>query len=201
MFRYIKYSLFFIVGVLHAQEDIKTIEKPWRVGLHYVGNIRNENVFSASYNGILGVDVSYVFAQTQGVDFRAAIDLHFLSGRDADRTFTRWAVNDMVMLNPTLGASFKLSSKFRPYAHIGVALFKIKSEIPRSSLQLNDPFDPVFTPSTTLEQSKSFHALTLQAGWEWILFSDVQMRMGYTYLPIENNVNGHLLTFGLGYRL
>ncbi len=201
MTRYLKYILLLIVGVLHAQEEIKTIEKPWRVGLHYVGNIRNENVFSASYNGIMGLDVSYVFAQTPGVDFRAAIDLNFFSGRDANRTFTRWDVNDMVMLNPTIGASFKLSARFRPYAHIGIALFQIKSEIPRSSLQLNDPFDPVFTPGSTFKVSENYRPLTLQVGWEWQLFSQAQLRMGYTYLPIENNVNGHLLTFGLGYRL
>ena len=83
-----KYKLvafFFIsISLLSAQDlPINTNNNTkFQVGVHYLGNLRNNNIISDGFNGVVGISGNYAFYQNANLAVSAGLTLDYLQTRD-----------------------------------------------------------------------------------------------------------------------
>ena len=78
-----------------AQEntDVKK-ETKFQVGIHYVGNLRNENIISDGFNGVVGISANYAFYQDEMISVFGGLNIDYLQSRDL------FLQNDILIWNP-----------------------------------------------------------------------------------------------------
>ena len=80
----IAFGLLVLLGnVSLAQEntDVKK-ETKFQVGVHYVGNLRNENIISDGFNGIVGISANYAIYQNEMISIFGGLNIDYLQSRD-----------------------------------------------------------------------------------------------------------------------
>ena len=83
----------FCASLLFAQEvTIKPTK--FQVGVHYVGNLRNENIISDGFNGVVGISGNYAVYQDEMISVLGGLNIDYLQSRDF------FLQNDILIWNP-----------------------------------------------------------------------------------------------------
>ena len=176
-------------SLLFAQEETNEPTK-FQVGLHYVGNIRNNNIISDGFNGIIGISGSYAVYQNEKVAISGGLTVDYLQSRDL------FLPNDILIWNPNAAIEVNIfNGKVRPFLGVGYAFFTNKFEY----VNLFNP-DPIITVS---EKRFFFNGITIASGLRAHLSERVYLEGSYKYFPVnssdfEDSANTHFITFGLG---
>lgn len=179
--------------LLFAQEETNEPTK-FQVGLHYVGNIRNNNIISDGFNGVIGISGSYAVYQNEKVAITGGLTVDYLQSRDL------FLPNDILIWNPNAAIEVNIfNGKVRPFLGIGYAFFSNKFEFDNPGLF--DPNDPAFIQNR--EMKLSFNGITIAPGVKIPLNDKIFLEGSYKYFPVnssnfEGNANTHFVTFGLG---
>lgn len=187
-------SLFIaFTSLLFAQEEVSEPSK-FQVGLHYVGNIRNNNIISDGFNGVIGISGSYAVYQNEKVAITGGLNIDYLQSRDL------FLPNAILIWNPNTAIEVNIfNGKVRPFLGIGYAFFSNKFEFDNPGLF--DPNDPAFIQNR--EMKLSFNGITIAPGVRIPLNNKVFLEGSYKYFPVNSSdfegvMNTHFITFGLG---
>jgi opacity protein-like surface antigen len=187
--------LLFLSNVLLAQEntDVKKTSK-FQVGIHYVGNLRNENIISDGFNGVVGISANYEFYQDEMVSVFGGLNVDYLQTRDY------FLQNDILIWNPNVSIEVDaFKGKLKPFLGFGYAFFSNDFTYATGIL---DPMDPALT---VRETKLSFNGFTINPGLKYHV-SDLLFILGsYKYFPvnsddIEGTANTHFINIGVGFK-
>lgn len=186
--------LLFVNTISHAQKlENKVISEPkFQIGLHYVGNIRNNNVISDGFNGVVGISGNYAFYQDKLIALSGGINLDYLQSRDY------FYPNDILIFNPNTSIEIDIfNGKLSPFLSIGYAFFSNKFEFETSSF---DPFDPAFYQK---KRKVNFNGITINPGIKFNISELFFLEGNYKYFPVNSTdfnekLNVHSINFGLG---
>ncbi|SEP55065.1 outer membrane beta-barrel protein [Flavobacterium urocaniciphilum] len=194
------FLLIFTFGISIAQEESNYNDiRPFSLGLHYTGNLKNENGFSDNYNGILGLDVRYKFASRNSVNFQAGISFDYFKGKDFKESYSV-EYNNALFINPHFGVELAVKETgFKPFLNLGYSFNYYSYTIYGNGFSVFDPSDPSFSGYGSKKINENDAALTLQPGLRYCFKNGFYSELSYKYLPIESNVNVHLINLGLGY--
>ena len=178
-----------------AQEntDVKK-ETKFQVGVHYVGNLRNENIISDGFNGVVGILGNYAVYQDEMISVFGGLTIDYLQSRDL------FLPNDILIWNPN--ASIEVNAfkgKLKPFFGIGYAFFSNKIKYVTGIL---DPMDPALTER---ERKLSFNGLTINPGLKHHVSDLLFIEGSYKYFPINSNdidgtANTHFINLGVGFK-
>jgi opacity protein-like surface antigen len=186
-----KFLALFLVctSFLFAQEETNEPTK-FQVGLHYVGNIRNNNIISDGFNGVVGISGSYAVYQNEKVAITGGLNIDYLQSRDL------FLPNDILIWNPNAVIEVNIfNGKVRPFFGIGYAFFTNKIEY----VDLLNP-DPRITVS---EKRLFFDGITITPGLRVHLSDSIYLEGSYRYFNVtssdfEDSANTHFINFGFG---
>lgn len=176
-------------SLLFAQEETNEPTK-FQVGLHYVGNVRNNNIISDGFNGIIGISGSYAFYKNEKVAISGGLTVDYLQSRDL------FLPNDILIWNPNAAIEVNIfNGKVRPFLGIGYAFFTNKIEY----VDLLNP-DPRITVS---EKKFFFNGITITPGLRAHLSERFYLEGSYRYFNVtsndfEDSANTHFINFGFG---
>ncbi len=178
-----------------AQEntDVKK-ETKFQIGIHYVGNLRNENIISDGFNGVVGISGNYAVYQDEMISVFGGLNIDYLQTRDY------FLQNDIFIWNPN--ASIEIDAfkgKLRPFLGLGYAFFSTDFEYETASF---DPSDPAFMTRTT---KFKFNGLTINPGLKYHVSDLLFIEGSYKYFPVNSNdidgtANVHFINLGLGFK-
>ena len=95
--------LFLIKTNIFSQE--KTNKKDvFLAGLHYVNSFNIDDYLSKNYNGIIGLDVKYKFADFDFVLIDGGVSFDYLNGKR--NSYSGITFNNMFIINPNIGIEF-----------------------------------------------------------------------------------------------
>lgn len=181
-------------SLLFAQEEVSEPTK-FQVGLHYVGNIRNNNIISDGFNGIIGISGSYAVYQNEKVAISGGLTVDYLQSRDL------FLPNDILIWNPNAAIEVNIfNGKVRPFLGIGYAFFYNKFKF--DGFTIIDPNDPAFGPRN--DKKLNFNGVTINPGLKYHISDLLFIEASYKYFPVNSNffegdaANTHFITFGLG---
>ena len=195
-----KYKLvafFFIsISLLSAQDlPINTNNNTkFQVGVHYLGNLRNNNIISDGFNGVVGISGNYAFYQNANLAVSAGLTLDYLQTRDV------FLQNDILIWNPNISVEANLfKGKLTPFFGIGYAFLSNKFEYLSGVL---DPFDPMLTAR---ERKLNFNGITINPGVKYHLSELLFLEGSYKYYPVNSSdmdgtANVHLINLGIGFK-
>ena len=195
-----KYKLvafFFIsISLLSAQDlPINTNNNTkFQVGVHYLGNLRNNNIISDGFNGVVGISGNYAFYQNANLAVSAGLTLDYLQTTDV------FLQNDILIWNPNISVEANLfKGKLTPFFGIGYAFFSNKFEYLSGVL---DPFDPMLTAR---ERKLNFNGITINPGVKYHLSELLFLEGSYKYYPVNSSdmdgtANVHLINLGIGFK-
>jgi opacity protein-like surface antigen len=169
--------------------------------IHYVGNLRNENVISNNFNGVLGLDFRYNFNEKLDKPIKVflGIDFSLLKGRDAANSLTKVNYKNSILFNPYLGIEFnKISKKFKPNLAIGFGSMNSRFDT-YSFLNYSPDFDPMINNSVR-EIKFSYNSISIAPEIRYFITPNLFSNINYKYIPFGNKVNVHLINFGVGYK-
>jgi opacity protein-like surface antigen len=178
-------------SLLFAQEETNERTK-FQVGLHYVGNIRNNNIISDGFNGIIGISGSYAVYQNEKAAISGGLTVDYLQSRDL------FLPNDILIWNPNAAIEVNIfNGKVRPFLGIGYAFF---SNDLKFATGVFDPMDPAIT---VREKKLNFNGLTINPGLKYHVSDLLFLEGSYKYFPVnssdfEGSANTHFISFGLG---
>lgn len=178
----------------NSQEKVKRDDNKFLISLHYTGNSRNDNFVSDNYNGILGLNAHYVLFNNELISVQGGLGLDYFQGRVIDNQVD---LKNRVMVNPNFGIEFNASKTFKPFFNLGYSFFSAKYVIKTTNLNLFDPMDPAFQ-SGNFEETESFNSLSINPGFRLYFNDKIYFQTDYKYLPIESNINSHILALGIG---
>jgi hypothetical protein len=185
---------FVISNFLFSQENQKVKNNTkFQVEIHYVGNVRNNNIISDGFNGIVGISGNFVFYQNHLLALSTGLNIDYLQSRDL------FLLKNLIIWNPNLSFEIDLfKSKLKPFIGIGYAFFN--SEFYVSSI-FSDPFDPVFYEGGDVKVK--FNGFTIHPGLKYHVSELFFIEGSYKYFPvnshdIEGTSNTHFINFGLG---
>lgn len=181
----------------NSQEKVKQNDNKFLISLHYTGNIRNDNFVSDNYNGILGLNAHYVLFNNELISVQGGLALDYFQGRFIDNQVD---LKNRVMVNPNFGIEFNASKTFKPFFNLGYSFFSAKYVIKTTNLNLFDPMDPAFQNGNFAE-TESFNSLSINPGFRLYFNDKVYFQTDYKYLPIESNINAHILALGMGIKI
>lgn len=180
--------------IIIAQENIKhKKETKFQVGVHYIGNFRNENIISEGFNGVIGISGNYAIYQDETISVFGGLTIDYLQSRDL------FLLKNLIIWNPNLSFEIDLfKSKLKPFIGIGYAFFN--SEFYVSSI-FSDPFDPVFYEGDDVKVN--FNGFTINPGLKYHISDLLFIDGSYKYFPVNSNdiegtSNAHFINFGLG---
>ena len=181
------------LSMAQEKQEIKK-ERKFQVGVHYVGNLRNENIISDGFNGVVGISGNYSVYQDETISVFGGLTIDYLKSRDY------FLPNDILIWNPN--ASIEVDAfkgKLRPFFGIGYAFFSTDFKYETSSF---DPSDPAFM---TRETKLSFNGLTINPGLKYHVSDLLFIEGSYKYFPINSNdidgtANTHFINVGLGFK-
>jgi len=182
-------------SLLFAQEEVSEPTK-FHVGLHYVGNIRNNNIISDGFNGVIGISGSYAVYQNEKIAISGGLTVDYLQSRDL------FLPNDILIWNPNAAIEVNIfNGKVRPFLGIGYAFFSNKFKFNNSSLF--DPNDPAF--GSRNDRKLNFNGITINPGLKYHISDLLFIEASYKYFPVtssdfEGTANTHFITFGLGFK-
>ena len=185
---------------MQAQEEKKSSENNlFSLGIHYSGNIRNENGFSDNYNGIAGLDIRYTFASSKCLNFQGGFSFDYFKGRDFRETKSV-VYNSAMFFNPHLGVEFNINNTgFKPFLNLGYSFNTYNYTLYDSGFSVFDPSDPMFSGNRKFKFNENDSSISIQPGVRYCFKNSLFIETSYKYLPIEKNVNVHLFHLGLGY--
>ncbi|GAB3722262.1 outer membrane beta-barrel protein [Flavobacterium koreense] len=178
----------------NSQEKVKQNDNKFLISLHYTGNIRNDNFVSDNYNGILGLNAHYVLFNNELISVQGGLALDYFQGRFIDNQID---LKNRVMVNPNFGVEFNASKTFKPFFNLGYSFFTAKYVIKMTRFNISSPVDPLIQGSNT-EVTNSFNGLSINPGFRLYFNDKVYFQTDYKYLPIESNINAHILALGMG---
>lgn len=181
------------ISIAQENKDVKK-ETKFQVGVHYVGNLRNENIISDGFNGIVGISANYEVYQDEMISIFGGLNIDYLQTRDY------FLQNDILIWNPN--ASIEIDAfkgKLKPYFGLGYAFFSNDFKFENASFDLSDP---AFMTRTT---KLSFSGLTINPGLKYHVSDLVFIEGSYKYFPVNSNdINGssntHFINLGLGFK-
>lgn len=187
--------LLLLSNLLLAQEnsDLKKTTK-FQVGVHYVGNLRNENIVSDGFNGVVGVSGNYAFYQEDILSVFGGLNVDYLQTRDY------FLQNDIIIWNPNVSLEVDVfKGKLRPFLGLGYGFFSTNFKY---VLGILDPIDPALTVS---ERKLKFNGFTINPGFKYYVNSLIFLEASYKYFPVNSNdfegtANVHFLHIGLGFK-
>jgi hypothetical protein len=178
----------------NSQEKVKHNDNNFLISLHYTGNIRNDNFVSNNYNGILGLNAHYVLFNNELISVQGGLGLDYFQGRVIDNQVD---LKNRVMVNPNFGIEFNASKTFKPFFNLGYSFFSAKYVIKTTNLNLFDPMDPAFQ-ARSFENTETYNSLSINPGFRLYFNDKIYFQTDYKYLPIESNINAHILALGMG---
>jgi len=171
------------------------VNKKFLVSLHYNVNLKNENIISENYNGLLGLDAKYVFYKNETIGIQGGIGLDYFIGEKTDENLD---YKNTIIVNPNVGIEFSVGKHFKPFFNLGLSVFSTRAKILNNN-PLNE-FDPLFNPSNA-EIKFNYNNVSINPGFRVFFDSTVYLQADYKYLPLKANTNLHILAFGLGLNL
>jgi opacity protein-like surface antigen len=188
--------LVFLSNLSMAQEnsDVKK-ETKFQVGVHYVGNLRNENIISDGFNGVVGISGNYALYQDEMISVFGGLNIDYLQTRDY------FLQNDILIWNPNASIEFDVfKGKLKPFFGFGYAFFSNEFKFETSSF---DPSDPGFITQTT---KFNFNGLTINPGLKYHVSNLLFIEGSYKYFPINSSdidgkANTHFIYLGLGFKI
>lgn len=200
----IVFGLVILVCNFSIAQDLQDVKKTskFQLGVHYVGNLRNENNISDGYNGIVGISGNYTWYQKDKIALLGGVNLDYLQSRDL------FFINNPIVCNPNLSVELLFpKSRIVPYFSVGYAFFSAKFKVMPGLFNPNDslnPFDPIVVDGSDIKVS--FNGITLQPGVKILLSNVLFLEGSYKYFPAKSNEilgtsNVHFITFGMGLKL
>lgn len=186
--------LLLLSNLLLAQEsqDAKK-ERKFQVGVHYVGNLRNENSISDGFNGVAGLTANYAFYQDELVVLSGGVTMDYLESRNL------FLKKSSIIWNPNLSIEVTVfNAMLTPFFGVGYAFFNSEFHLVSGLL---DPFDPMFSQARAV--NVHFKGVTLNPGCKYAISDLLFIESSYTYFAAKSNdlygaSNVHLVNFGLG---
>lgn len=200
----IAFGLMVLLCNLSIAQDLHDVMKvpKFQVGVHYVGNLRNENNISDGYNGIVGISGNYTWYQKDKIALLGGVNLDYLQSRDL------FFINNPIVWNPNLSVELLFpKSRIVPYLSVGYAFFTAKFKVMPGLFNPNDslnPFDPIVVEGSNIKVR--YNGITLQPGVKILLSNVLFLEGSYKYFPAKSNeisgtANVHFITFGMGLKL
>lgn len=191
-----KFLALFLVctSFLFAQEETNKPTK-FQVGVHYIGNLRNENIISDGFNGVVGVSCNYAVYQDEMISVFGGLTVDYLQTRDY------FLQNDILIWNPNASIEYDVfKGKLKPFFGFGYAFFSNEFKFETSSF---DPSDPGFITRTT---KFNFNGLTINPGLKYHVSNLLFIEGSYKYFPINSSdidgkANTHFIYLGLGFKI
>lgn len=182
------------LSMAQENQEIKK-ERKFQFGVHYVGNLRNENIISDGFNGVIGISANYTFYQDETITVFGGLTIDYLQSREY------FLPNDILIWNPN--ASIEIDAfkgKLRPFFGIGYAFFSNKFEY--EEIGVFDPSDPAFLPR---ERKVNFNGFTINPGLKYHVSDLLFIEGSYKYFPVNSNdidgtANTHFINVGLGFK-
>ncbi|WP_374402033.1 outer membrane beta-barrel protein [Flavobacterium sp.] len=192
----IAFGLLVLLSNLSMAQENTDVNKEtkFQVGVHYVGNLRNENIISDGFNGVVGISANYAVYQDDMISVFGGLNIDYLQTRDL------FLQNDILIWNPN--ASIEINAfkgKLRPFFGLGYAFFSNDFEYENV---IFDPSDPAFM---TREKKLSFNGFTINPGMKYHLSDLLFIEGSYKYFAVNSNdidgtANTHFIYLGLGFK-
>ena len=187
--------LLFLSNLSMAQEsqEVKK-ERKFQVEVHYIGNLRNENIISDGFNGVVGISGNYAVYQDDLISVFGGLNIDYLQSRDF------FLQNDILIWNPNVSVEVDVfKGKLKPFFGLGYAFFSSNFKYENASF---DPSDPAFM---TVETKLNFKGLTINPGLKYHVSDLLFVEGSYKYFPvnsgdIEGTANTHFIYLGLGFK-
>ncbi|MFN7043683.1 MAG: outer membrane beta-barrel protein [Flavobacterium sp.] len=189
-------GLLLVLSNLSLAQENKDVKKEtkFQVGVHYVGNLRNENIISDGFNGVVGISGNYAVYQDEMISVFGGVNIDYLQSRDF------FLQNDILIWNPNASIEIDVfKGKLKPFFGLGYAFFSTNFEYETSSF---DPSDPALM---SREIKLSFNGLTINPGLKYHVSDLLFVEGSYKYFPVNSNdidgtANTHFIYLGLGYK-
>lgn len=188
-------ALFLIcASFLFAQEDTNKPTK-FQVGVHYVGNLRNDNIISDGFNGVVGISANYAVYQNDMISVFGGLNVDYLQTRDY------FLQNDILIWNPN--ASIEVDAfkgKLKPFIGLGYAFFSNDFKYVTGIL---DPMDPAIT---VREKKLSFDGFTINPGLKYHVSNLLFIEGSYKFFAVNSDdivgktTNTHFINLGVGFK-
>ena len=181
------------VSLAQVNTDVKK-ETKFQVGVHYVGNLRNENIISDGFNGVLGISGNYAVYQDELISVFGGLNIDYLQSRDF------FLQNDILIWNPKASIEIDVfKSKLKPFFGVGYAFFSNNFKYVTGLL---DPMDPAIT---VREKKINFNGFTINPGLKYHISDLLFVEGSYKYFPvnsddIEGKANTHFIYLGVGFK-
>lgn len=188
--------LFLTVSLIGFSQDkeIATSSEKFMVGVHYVANVKIENLLSSSYNGIVGIDVRYIFFDKNSTKIYGGLTLDYLEGRDF------FFQKDALVWNPHFGVEVDtFKEKLKPFVNLGFGYFVAKHDFFNHGSF--DPADPGFIDTAKI----NFSGFTINPGFRYHSTNKFYVEISYKYSSFkaeEFNDDGymHFVNLGIGFK-
>ena len=181
------------VSLAQVNTDVKK-ETKFQVGVHYVGNLRNENIISDGFNGVLGISGNYAVYQDEMISVFGGLTIDYLQSRDL------FLQNDILIWNPNASVEVDaFKGKLKPFLGFGYAFFSNDFEYVTG---ISDPMDPAIT---VREKKLNFNGFTINPGMKYHVSDLLFVEGSYKYFPvnsddIEGKANTHFIYLGVGFK-
>ena len=190
------FGLLLLLSNLSMAQESQEIKKDskFQVGVHYVGNLRNENIISDGYNGVVGVSGNYAVYQDEMISVFGGITIDYLKTRDY------FLQNDILIWNPNTSIEIDaFKGKLKPFLGLGYDFFSNEFKYETSSF---DPSDPAFITRTT---RFNFNGLTINPGLKYHVSNLLFIEGSYKYFPVNSDdisgtANTHFINVGFGFK-
>lgn len=183
-----------VSSLVVGQEASSNQSKKFQLGLHYVGNLKNENLISDEFNGIIGLDTRYSIVNKESLNFYGGLTVDYLKNKD------QFFKKDALIWNPNIGIEYDVfKSNFRPFLNLGYAFFSSEYEY----FVIN--FDPIALPEKASEKV-NFSGITINPGFRFHASDLIFIEASYKYFPVDSKdfqgtANVHLINVGLGIKI
>ncbi len=187
-------ALFLVcASFLFAQEETNKPTK-FQVRVLYVGNLRNENIISDGFNGVVGISGNYAVYQDEMISVFGGLNVDYLQTRNY------FLQNDILIWNPNISIEIDVfKSKLKPFFGVGYAFFSNNFKYVTGLL---DPMDPAIT---VREKKINFNGFTINPGLKYHVSDLLFVEGSYKYFPvnsddIEGKANTHFIYLGVGFK-
>lgn len=191
----IAFGLLLLGNLSMAQENTDVSkETKFQVGIHYVGNLRNENIISDGFNGVAGISANYAVYQNEMISVFGGLNVDYLQSRDL------FLQDDILIWNPNVSIEVDVfKGKLKPFFGLGYAFFSTDFEYETSSF---DPSEPGFVGK---EKKLNFNGLTINPGLKYHVSDLLFIEGSYKYFPINSSdIDGtadtHFINLGVGFK-
>ena len=131
----IVFGLLLLLSNLSIAQESKEVKKEtkFQVGVHYVGNLRNENIISNGFNGVVGISGNYSVYQDETISVFGGLTIDYLQSRDY------FLPNNILIWNPNARRVFGCDRPENGATEIFVSLSPAKYDsdalFPRTPIQ------------------------------------------------------------------